>query len=176
MSQEKIYQKQSYDKCYILKLSNASAWMFLCWIGGYFESLFWAAAAGYTRYFQNRYFFELFTKFCFVFVNTTRVDWNVEILLYFSHILFNFWMKREWFYVVFVVFKNEKKSVVKSVFYFLRDFILRSQSMMHLKLVYHTLNRLVNKGWSNLLQWFFIRRGLSCISVFKLVCGEMCSM
>ena len=73
------------------------------------------------------------------------VDFAGAKLLNFSHVLFNFWITKELFYVAFLFEKQNNMPFVKSVFSFsfLTDFVLGAQMMICQKLLYrcHNNNR-----------------------------------
>ena len=70
---------------------------------------------------------------------------SAELFLYYSHILLNFWISREWLHVVFAFEKQINISFVNSAFYFLTDFILKAQIMMCPKSLYHSHSQRVNR-------------------------------
>ena len=81
--------------------------------------------------------FALFCTNCHVSVNTRSVDLvDASFFLYFRHILLNFWIVKD----NFAFEKQINMSVVKSVFYFLTDFILGPQIMICPKLVHRRHN------------------------------------
>ena len=92
-------------------------------------------------YFHSRYFCALLMQCCLFFVNIMSVNLVAdELFLYFSHILLNCWMTREWFYVVFVFEKQNNMSFVKSVF-FLFLFNLAAKNVNSPKVLYHSHNK-----------------------------------
>ena len=106
---------------------------------GYSRNLFYALSSCFIISKGDNFVHILRNVACFCKHDDHGFGW-CQIFLCFSHILFNFWI-REQFFVVFGFEKLVNMLFVKSVFAFLTDFILSAQIMICPKSLYRSHNQ-----------------------------------
>ena len=123
--QKYIRNNLSTHAIFYLEQSNCKCLNVFVVSTGYFGNLYWAV--GSYIIVSTRDLCEFFTQYCLVFL--TNMDLvSAELFLYFSHILLNFWISREWLHVVFAFEKQINMSFVKSAFFFSDRLYIKSRN------------------------------------------------